>query len=249
MTDAPEIAVLSAGAAKGVVEALTQAFREATGASVTGTFGAVGTIRGQFMAGTECDVLILTATMLEDLAREGGVERDTVAPLGSVLTGIAVRHGEPHPDIHDRAALHECLEQARALYCPDPERATAGIHFVKVLGELALWPAAASRMRAYPSGAIAMRELAGTAEPGLVGCTQVTEILYTPGVELVGTLPAEFTLATTYSVAVATQARHGALARRFAALIAGPATLALRVRGGFVADPGGLYRKRGLGRE
>jgi molybdate transport system substrate-binding protein len=237
MPDAPPLVVLSAGAAKGVVEALQPGFRDETGADVSGTFGAVGAIREKFVANDACDILILTAVMLEELAGEGRVDRATIAPLGRVLTGIAVRSGEPHPAIGSPSALRACLAQARSLYCPDPERATAGIHFVKVLRELGLWPDCAPRLAAYPSGAIAMRALADTTGPGAVGCTQVTEILYTPGVDLVGPLPAEFTLATMYSVAVGTRAPQPALARRFAALIAGTATQKLRERGGFVAAP------------
>ena len=51
-----------------------------------------------------------------------------------------------------------------------------------------------------------MRELAQRASPGGLGCTQVSEILYTEGVELVGPLPARFELSTVYSGAVATHA-------------------------------------------
>ncbi|MFO1314058.1 MAG: substrate-binding domain-containing protein [Burkholderiales bacterium] len=233
MSTAPNLVVLSAGAAKGVVEALAPAFRAETGAVVDATFGAVGTIREQFLASDRCDVLILTAAMLDALAREGRVDGGTVAPLGEVATGVAVRAGDPHPPIGDRAALRDCFARAEALLCPDTERATAGIHFVRVLRELGLWPAVESRIRAYPSGAVAMRALADAGDPGLVGCTQVTEILYTRGVELVGTLPREFALATTYSVAVAARAPRAALARRFAAVLAGPATRALREGGGF----------------
>jgi molybdate transport system substrate-binding protein len=238
MPDASPLVVLSAGAAKGVVEALQPGFRDEAGVDVAGTFGAVGAIREQFVANDACDVLILTAAMLEELADEGRIVRATIAPLGRVLTGIAVRSGEPHPAIDSAPALRACFAQARSLYCPDPERATAGIHFVKVLRELGLWPDCAPRLAAYPSGAIAMRALAETTGPGAVGCTQVTEILYTPGVDLVGPLPAEFTLATTYSIAVGARAPQPALARRFAGLVAGPATQKLRQRGGFIAGSG-----------
>lgn len=235
---ATDLVVLSAGAAKGVVEGLAPAFRDEAGVAVAGTFGAVGAIREQFLGGDRCDVLVLTAAMQDDLARDGRVDRATVAPLGDVATGVAVRAGDPHPPIGDRAALRDCFARAQALYCPDTGRATAGIHFVRVLRELDLWPGVQPRIRAFPSGAVAMRALADAAGPGLVGCTQVTEILYTPGVELVGTLPPGFALATTYSVAVAAHAPHPTLARRFAAMLAGPAARALREQGGFFAAAG-----------
>ena len=67
-----------------------------------------------------------------------------------------------------------------------------------------------------------------------MGCTQVTEIEYTPGVTLVGELPAPFELATVYSVALATQAADAALAQRFVERVCGPDALELRRAGGFV---------------
>jgi len=225
--------VLSAGAAKGLVEALQPEFERETGARVSATFGAVGAMREKLLAGSACDILILTAAMQDDLARDGRILRATTAPLGRVFTGIAVRSGEPHPGIADRATLRASLAAARGLYCPDPERATAGIHFVRVLRELGLWPGAEPRLRPYPSGAVAMGALAASRESGLVGCTQITEIRYTPGVELVGPLPPEFALATVYSVAVCTAALQPCLARGFAGSLAGPGLADIRQRGGF----------------
>ena len=78
-----------------------------------------------------------------------------------------------------------------------------------------------------------MRALASAPDASPLGCTQVTEILYTPGVTLAGPLPAEFELATVYSVAVCATARHPELARRFVELSSGPDTQGLRQRGGF----------------
>ena len=78
-----------------------------------------------------------------------------------------------------------------------------------------------------------MQELAKATERGLVGCTQITEIKYTPGVALVGPLPAEFELSTVYTVAVCAGAREPVLARRFAELLGGPATRPLRESAGF----------------
>jgi len=226
------IHVLSAGAAKGLVEALAPRFRADAGVAVAGTFNAVGAIRDALVAGAPCDVLILTEPMLADLVREQRVDGHTIASLGSVDTGVAVRRGEPHPPIGDRASLRATFAAAAGLYCPDVERSTAGVHFVKVLRELGLWPEAAPRIRAYPSGGIAMNAMAQATEPGVVGCTQVTEILYTPGVELVDVLPPEFALATVYAAAVSARARDAAVARRLVALLAADDTRALREAGG-----------------
>ena len=47
----------------------------------------------------------------------------------------------------------------------------------------------ADRLRTFPNGITAMRAMASDAVPGAIGCTQVTEIAYVPGVALVGLLP------------------------------------------------------------
>lgn len=150
-----------------------------------------------------------------------------------MATGVAVRRGEPVPAIGDRDALHALFDSARALYCPDPERATAGIHFVSVLRALDLWPAAQAKLRAYASGGIAMQAMADANERGLVGCTQVTEILAVPGVTLVGALPPPFALTTPYAAGVAARAAQPDLARALVAMLAGDDARALREAAGF----------------
>lgn len=226
------LSLLSAGAARGLVGALQGAFLAETGTGVDGTFGAVGAIETRLREGAPCDLVILTAAQIERLGAEGLV-RGAAAPLGRVRTGVAVRNGTRFPPIGNAAELRASLADADALYCPDTLRATAGVHFARVLVTLGLDAEVAGRLRVFPDGATAMRELAAAPEAEPLGCTQITEILYTPGVRLVGPLPAEFELATVYSVAVAANSPHPDLARSFATLLAGPAARLLREHGGF----------------
>jgi len=228
-----DLHVLSAGAAKGVVTSLAPGFEAATSATLRFQFGAVGAIRDQWLAGAPCDVVILTAAMIEAMVFEGRVVADTVAPLGRVRTGIAVRSGDALPNIADRSELKQSLASATAVYVPDTERSTAGAHFLKVLRELGISDDVVPRLRMFPNGAIAMRELAQSTKRGLIGCTQITEINYTPGVLLVGALPTEFELSTVYSVAVATTSPQQEAARRFVQLLSGPESRELRHNGGF----------------
>ncbi len=228
--------LLSAGAAKGLVQALAESFERDAGVRLAATFDAAGTIRDQFLAGEPCDVVILPAAMLDALAAQGKVEPDSIAPLGGVPTGVAVPSAEPASAIAGVDALRDVLSRATALYCPDIERATAGIHFVGVLKKLGIHERVAGRLKPYANGATAMAAMS-RAEPiggsGAVGCTQVTEILYTPGVTLVANLPDEVGLTTIYSAAVSSGAGDPALARSFASLLTGEATRALRHQGGF----------------
>jgi molybdate transport system substrate-binding protein len=130
--------------------------------------------------------------------------------------------------------LRSALLRAPALYCPDVERSTAGIHFMKMLVAMAIDTNVRANVRAYANGAAAMTALAAADAPaGALGCTQATEILYTDGVSLVGPLPAPFELATIYSVAVSAAAANREAAKQFAALLGAATTRALREAKGF----------------
>jgi molybdate transport system substrate-binding protein len=227
--------ILSGGAAKGLLTALQPAFTAQTGCELRATFSAVGAMKEKLLAGAPCDAAILTAAVVDELKRRGRVAAETVAPLGRVRTGIAVRAGEPVPAVSDRDTLRRSLLASAGIYLPDTERATAGIHFVKVLKLLGIETELAARLRCYPDGATALTELARSQEPGLIGCAQVSEIVATPGVALVGALPAGFELATAYSVAVCVGAREPVLARRLAQMLAGPQARTERQRAGFEA--------------
>lgn len=93
--------------------------------------------------------------------------------------------------------------------------------------------AVTSRLRAFPNGATAMRALAASAEAGAIGCTQITEILDTSGIALLGALPLQFELATVCTAAVSATASQPALARQFIGMLAGNGSQAVRRAGGF----------------
>ncbi len=230
---AEDLHLLSAGAAQGLVTVLTPAFLAATGVALRATFNAVGAIREKLFAGERCDVLILTAAMLDELASGGHVVADTRASLGRVHTGIAVRAGDASPDISSRTALQRTLSAATDIFLPDPQRATAGIHFVQVLKRLNIDAEAGPRLRPHPNGATAMRALAQSLGSKPIGCTQVTEIRHTDGVALVGPLPPEFELVTAYSVAVCARAQQPDLARQFVQLLSGTVASDARAQAGF----------------
>ena len=227
------LTLLSGGAAQGLVTALAPQFKAETGADIDATFGAVGAMRDKLLAGAPADMLILTASLIAELTQAGRVVADSAADLGAVATGVAVRSRDPAPAVGDADALRAALRAADGIYFPDPKLATAGIHFAKVLERLGIAGETAGRLRVYPNGAAAMRALAEASTGRPIGCTQVTEILNTPGVSLVGNLPRDFALATVYTLGIATAARSPDLARRLAALLTGEATRELRQRLGF----------------
>ena len=230
---AGEVRLLSGGAAKGLVSQLQDRFSAQSGFAIHGDFGAVGVMRDRLLAGEPCDVVILSQALIDQLAKDGHVAPESVTALGAVKTGVAVKTGEQAPEVGTAAALKSALLAASAIYFPDPQKATAGIHFMKVLKSLGVDEQLAPRLRPYPNGATAMREMAQCPESGLIGCTQVTEINYTPGVQLIGLLPQEYELATVYTAAVCTRATQPTAAANLIRLLASREAAGVRASGGF----------------
>src|SRR5439155_24049768 len=113
-----KLRLLSAGAAKGVVEALAPAFRDETGAEIDSTFGAVGAMKAKLDAGESCDVVVLSAKLIDALAGENRILIDTIAPLGAVRTGVAVPDGDAPPAIREEASVRAGFGSAGAIYFP-----------------------------------------------------------------------------------------------------------------------------------
>ena len=229
--------VLCAGAAQGLVRALQGVFLEFTGARIDTSFGSVGALRDAFLAGAPCDVLIVTAPLVARLQAAGRLLADSEGTLGRVRTGLAMRGEGLRPKVSTEEDLKATLLAASTVYCADIYRSTAGIHFASVLHELGIDDQVLPRLRSLPDGTGAMRELAADSRAGALGCAQITQIRYTPGIALLGALPPRFELATVYCAAVSTTARQPEQAQRFVELIAGVRTRVMRGQVGFEAVP------------
>ncbi len=226
--------ILSGGAAQGLVDSLRLAFEAATACTIDGTFGAVGAMRARLLAGEPADLVILTRALIDELAKDGHVAGNSAADLGTVETAVAVRRGEALPPIGDAEALRAALLASDEIHFPDPEQATAGIHFAKVLRDLGIWNDVAARLKTAPNGATAMRALAASTGRHPIGCTQATEILSTPGIVLVASLPPGCGLATIYACAITVKAGAAAEATKLAAMLTGVAARDTRRRLGFI---------------
>jgi molybdate transport system substrate-binding protein len=227
--------ILSGGAAHGLVASLAPEFKKLTGFEITGEFGAVGAMADKLRKGTAADIIILTAKIIADLARENLVVGASIADIGLVETALAVRTGDPQVVAADASALRAAFLAADAIFVPDTKASTAGIHVAKVLEQLGIADEVAARLRIYPNGATAMRHLAASDARRPIGCTQSTEIISTQGVMLSGSLPRGCELSTMYTAAVATRAAHAKEAQLLIDLLVGDGQRKLRERAGFIS--------------
>jgi molybdate transport system substrate-binding protein len=228
--------ILSGGAAQGLVASLAPTFKALTGFAIGGEFGAVGAMADKLRQGTPTDLVILTAKMIADLAQENLVVGASIADVGLVETALAVRARDPLVTANDAEALRAAFLAADAIFVPDIKASTAGIHVAKVLNQLGIAEAVASRLKIYPNGATAMRHLTESNATRPIGCTQSTEIISTSGVKLSGSLPRGSELATMYTAAVTVRAANAKQAQSLIDLLVAADQRELRERAGFLGS-------------
>jgi len=217
---AAEINVLSAGAVRSVVSAVSETFAKETGNLVKGTFGTVGVVRQKLAAGEPADVIIATDVAIDELARQGAIVPGTRTDIARAGVGVGVREGAARPDISTPEAFKQALLSAKSIVYVDPAQgATSGIHFASVLQRLGIADAVKGKTLLWPGGYAAEAVADGRAE---LVVHQISEILPVKGVTLVGPLPKELQKITIYSAGLATKAVSPEAARAFLGFLASP---------------------------
>jgi len=217
---AADINVLSAGAVRAVVSAVSETFAKETGHAVKGTFGTVGVVRQKLAAGEPADVVIATDVAIDELAKQGTVVAGTRTDIARAGVGVGVREGAPRPDISTVEAFKQTLLSAKSIVYVDPAQgATSGIHFASVLQRLGIADAVKGKSLLWPGGYAAEAVADGRAE---VVVHQISEIMPVKGVTLVGPLPKEIQKVTIYSAGLAAKATSAEAARAFIAYLTSP---------------------------
>ena len=141
--------------------------------------------------------------------------------------------GATHPEVATEQTLSRTLREAAAVYLPDPAIATAGAQFVRMCEKLGIAAAVTPKLETFPNGFAAMTRMAQERLPGAIGCTQITEIKWVQGVELVAPLPRSLQAPTTYSLGIAVHSADSAAARAFAERLTGKDAAARLSAAGF----------------
>ncbi len=231
-----KIIVLSGGAAAGVVKGIQADFETSYDCLIDGTYSAVGAMRDLVVKGNPCDLVILSKALVQELVSSNHVIENSVRSLGIVPTGIAIPSSRktPIPKIESVDDLKTAFRTAPALYFPDMQKSTAGIHFMKVMQQLGLDQELASRFKTFPNGATAMSEMTNDPDSNVLGGTQTTEINICPGVQLIGLLPPSLELNTDYTLAICKNSQNPELTLKLADILVGQASLALRQKIGYL---------------
>jgi molybdate transport system substrate-binding protein len=180
------VRVLSTLALMGAVRSLAGRYQLAGGARIDADFAPTLGLLDRLRGGEAADIVILTKQALDDLAADGSVVAASCVDLARSFVGIAVKAGEPHPDITTEPALRATLLDARAIAYS--RIGASGILFAQLIEQMGIAREITARARIIPSGFTA--ELLVTGEADLA-VQQLSELKQVEGVELVGPIPRE----------------------------------------------------------
>ena len=191
--EAAEIKVLSSNALKSALEELAPQFEKASGHKLMLVWGAAVPLRAQIEKGEVFDATILNTPGIDALIAQAKLDKATRTPLARSSVGVAVRKGAPKPDISTTEAFKTALRNAKSIAYV--EQGATGIYLKELFVRLGIADELKAKIKLAPTNA-AEFVANGEAE---IGMTQISEILPFAGADLVGPLPADIQLYTSFA--------------------------------------------------
>ena len=212
--------ILSAGAPKTGVRLCAEFYSTATGNPFEIEFATAPAICERIRAGTaSADVIVLPVRTIEEFEKDGTMVAQSTIELGSVSAGVAVRSSTWEPDLSSAEAFRRALLAADVLIY---NRASSGRHIETVIDGLGLTQDVIEKTVRTDTGAGAMEHLAGDRSGRAIGFGQITEIKLQEslGIHLVGSLPKDLNLRTSYCAGLSCTAENSADAKTLLAYFA-----------------------------
>ena len=223
---ADEIKVLTTGILKGAFTRIATQFEKETGHKVTMSWGPSSgnspeASPERVRSGEPIDVLIMVDTAMDDLVRTGHFVPLDRRDVAVSKIGVAVRRGQPLPDISTVAAVRESLLRAKSIgYSEGASGTYVSTVMLKKLG-IADEVAAKSRVilgRAFVAEVVASGEVE-------LGIQQLSELRLESGITVVGPLPDELQKVSIVSAAVSSKAKSVDASKLFVAFLSTPVAM------------------------
>jgi len=225
VASAAEIALIAPGGIRAALEDLVPKFEQQTGHKVKMTIGSGGGTKQQVIKGEPFDVPVVQLP-LEPVLASGHVVTASETPLAHVSVGIAVRTGQPRPDVSTADKVKQLLLNAKSISYPNPAGgAAAGFSFNDTMAKLGITDQMKPKIKLAQGGRGAMELLAkGDVD---IGLTFVSEIITEPGVEAVGALPRDISEPTVLIGFLSAHAKDPEAAKALLAFLSGPTAAAV----------------------
>jgi molybdate transport system substrate-binding protein len=221
-----KIRVVSSMATRQLLSELTARFEAASPLRVAlESIGGVEAAK-RVRSGETFDVVVLASDVIDALIAEGWIVGSRVDVARSSV-GVAVRAGAARPDISSGEAVKRAVLDAPSVsYSTGP----SGTYLSSLFDRWGIADAVKSRIVVPPPGTpVATLVARGDAA---LGFQQMSELIFAPGIEVVGTLPSEIQVVTTFSGGVAQTATDPQGARAVLEFISAPQTAAIKQQQG-----------------
>lgn len=212
--------VMSSLAIKEAYLELVPAFQKKTGSKVdTEWVGGVDLMK-RVKAGETADLVIASQKALGELKSLAKVQ--AVIDLARSGVAVAVRKGAKRPDIGSGEAVKRALRAAKSIaYSSGP----SGVYLAELFQKWGIAEELKAKITQTPPGtAVGPLVARGEAE---IGFQQMSELLPTAGIDIVGPLPPDIQIVTTFSGGVHVAAKEGDAARAWLAFITSPQSAAV----------------------
>jgi molybdate transport system substrate-binding protein len=221
---ADEIRVMTSGAFTAAYLELIPAFERTTHDTIVTSYGgsmgnAPDSIPSRLQRGEPVDVVIMAASALDDLIKQGKVVAGSRVDLVCSSIGMAVRAGAPKPDISTVDALTRTLLRAASIaYSSSASGVYLSTELFPRLGIADRIAAKSRRIESEPVGAVVAR---GGAE---IGFQQISELRPVAGIDIVGPLPPGAQRVTVFAAGISSGAKRPEAAKALIAFLASPAS-------------------------
>jgi molybdate transport system substrate-binding protein len=229
---AAEIKALMSIGVQSAIEDLAPKFEKASGHKLVPVFGLAAPLSRRVAEGEAADLLIGTREGVDGLVKAGKVVQGSDATLASSGVGIAVRKGEPKPDISTPDALKRTLLATRAIGYGNPAAGGAsGVHFAKVIERLGIVEQMKPKTKyPMPASFVGTMLVSGEVE---IGVQQVPELMSISGVDLVGPLPGDLQATTVFAAGIPSSANEPNAARTLITFLRSPEAVSVFKAKGF----------------
>lgn len=215
-----EIKVFTTRAIMTVLEKTGPEFERTTGHKLDLTTDIAIRMVRRIQAGEPFDFLVAAPGQIDALIKEGKIAAETRSDLVRSGIGVQVRAGAPKPDIGSVDAFKRALLNAKSIgYLKEGQ---SGVYLASLLERLGIAEAIASKVTRPDTDIVSELVAKGEIELGMV---VITQIMTTPGVELVGPLPSEIQSYITFAGGVSAAAKAPDAARELLSFLRGPAAL------------------------
>ncbi len=199
------LSVISSMATRSVLTRMSAEFSKRTGITVTvESVGGVDAAK-RIRAGETFDVVVLAANVMQQLEAEGMVRAQSARPIVQAGIAVAVAKGAAPPSIKNQSELRAAVNAARSIgYSTGP----SGVYLEKLFAQWGDAEAIKLKTIQAPPG-VPVGSLIADGSVHL-GFQQLSELIRLEGITIIGPLPADVQLVTTFTAAMGAGSAHQA---------------------------------------